>query len=65
MPGGDDNLIRATYAAYNGGPSHLGRYRRDETPARLRAIDDEFWRHYQTIKADQWPDVSSCYAVGD
>lgn len=64
-PGGDDNLIRATYAAYNGGPSHLGRYRRDETPARLRAIDDEFWRHYQTIKADQWPDVSSCYAVGD
>ena len=64
-PGGDDNLIRATYAAYNGGPSHLGRYRREDTPARLRAIDNEFWRHYQTIKADQWPDVSSCYAVGD
>jgi hypothetical protein len=65
LPGGDDNLIRATYAAYNGGPSHLGRYRREDTPARLRAIDNEFWRHYQTIKADQWPDVSSCYAVGD
>lgn len=64
-PGGDDNLIRATYAAYNGGPSHLGRYRREGTPARLRAIDNDFWRHYQTIKADQWPDVSSCYAVGD
>ena len=64
-PGGDDNLIRATYAAYNGGPSHLGRYRREDTPARLRAIDNDFWRHYQTIKADQWPDVSSCYAVGD
>jgi hypothetical protein len=64
-PGGDDNLIRATYAAYNGGPSHLGRYRRDDTPARLRAIDNEFWRHYQTIKSEQWPEVSSCYAVGD
>ena len=64
-PGGDDNLIRATYAAYNGGPSHLARYRRDDTPGRLRAIDNEFWRHYQTIKADQWPDVSSCYAVGE
>lgn len=63
-PGGDDNLIRATYAAYNGGPSHLRRYRRDDTPARLRAIDDEFWRHYQTISAEQWPDVPSCYAVG-
>ena len=39
--------------------------RRDDTPARLRAIDEEFWSHYQTIKAEQWPDVSSCYAVGD
>jgi len=64
-PGGDDNLIKATYAAYNGGPSHLARYRREDTPARLQTIDNEFWRHYTTIKADQWPDISSCYAVGD
>lgn len=65
QPGGDDNLIKATYAAYNGGPSHLARYRRDDTSSRLRAIDNEFWRHYTTIKADQWPDISSCYAVGN
>lgn len=65
QPGGDDNLIKATYAAYNGGPSHLARYRREDTPASLRAIDNEFWRHYTTIKADRWPDVSSCYAVGN
>ena len=65
QPGGDDNLIKATYAAYNGGPSHLSRYRRDDTSAQLRAIDNEFWRHYSTIKSDQWPDISSCYAVGD
>jgi len=65
QPGGDDNLIKATYAAYNGGPSHLERYRREDTPTRLQAIDNEFWRHYTTIKADQWPDISSCYAVGD
>jgi len=65
QPGGDDNLIRATYAAYNGGPSHLARYRNEETSARLRAIDDEFWRQYTSIKADQWPVISSCYAVGD
>ncbi|MFU8831720.1 MAG: transglycosylase SLT domain-containing protein [Wenzhouxiangella sp.] len=64
QPGGDDNLIRATYAAYNGGPSHLGRYRREDTATRLRAIDNEFWRHYTTIKAEEWPDISSCYAVG-
>ena len=64
QPGGDDNLIKATYAAYNGGPSHLARYRREDTPARLRAIDNEFWRQYTSIKADQWPVISSCYAVG-
>jgi hypothetical protein len=64
-PGGEDNLVRATYAAYNGGPSHMGRYRRDNTPARLRAIDNDFWRHYQTMKSSQWPEVSTCYAVGE
>jgi hypothetical protein len=65
QPGGIDNLVRATYAAYNGGPSHLTRYRRDETAASLRAIDREFWRHYQQMKAEQWPNVASCYAVGN
>ncbi len=65
QPGGDDNLIKATYAAYNGGPGHLARYRLEDTSTRLRAIDNEFWRHYTTIKADRWPDVSSCYAVGN
>jgi hypothetical protein len=64
-PGGEDNLVRATYAAYNGGPSQMGRYRRDNTPARLRAIDNDFWRHYQTMKSTQWPEVSSCYAVAE
>ncbi len=64
QPGGDDNLIKATYAAYNGGPSQLARYRRADTPARLKAIDKEFWSHYTAIKEDQWPDISSCYAVG-
>lgn len=63
-PGGDDNLIKATYAAYNGGPSQMARYRREDTPVRLQAIDNEFWRHYTTIKADNWPEISSCYAVG-
>jgi hypothetical protein len=61
--GGDDNLIRATYAAYNAGPSQLTRYRNANTAPRLRAIDAAFWRHYTTIKSEQWPDVASCYAV--
>lgn len=65
QPGGIDNLVRATYAAYNGGPSHLSRHRREDTPARLQAIDREFWRHYEHMKHEQWPDVASCYAVRD
>ncbi|MCB2426789.1 lytic transglycosylase domain-containing protein [Methylophaga pinxianii] len=64
QPGGEDNLVKATYAAYNGGPGQLARYRREDTPAQLKAIDYEFWRHYTTIKEDKWPDISSCYAVG-
>lgn len=61
QPGGDDNLIKATYAAYNGGPGHLSRYRLDDTAASLKAIDKAFWQHYTTIKKDEWPDISSCY----
>lgn len=60
-PGGDDNLIRATYAAYNGGPGQLSRYRRTDTPQWQRAIDDAFWDHYQQLRTKGWPDVSSCY----
>ncbi len=64
QPGGLDNLVRATYAAYNGGPSHLTRYRRDDTAPRLRAIDNEFWRHFQQMRGERWPDVASCFPVG-
>ncbi|MGB5098335.1 MAG: lytic transglycosylase domain-containing protein [Porticoccaceae bacterium] len=60
-PGGDDNLIRATYAAYNGGPGQLSRYRRTDTPQWQRAIDNAFWDHYQQMKTKGWPDVASCY----
>jgi hypothetical protein len=65
QPGGRDNLVRATYAAYNGGPSHLTRYRREDTAARLRAIDQAFWRDFEQMRSEQWPEVSGCYSVGD
>lgn len=63
QPGGMSNLVRATYAAYNGGPGHLTRYRLEETSGRLRAIDRDFWHHYETMRRDKWPDVASCYPV--
>ncbi len=63
QPGGFDSLAQATYAAYNGGPGHLSRYRRDDTAVSLRAIDREFLEHYQTFRTTRWPRVQSCYAV--
>jgi len=63
QPGGVENLVKATYAAYNAGPSQLSRYRREDTAARAKAIDREFFRHYRSMKSAPWPAVSSCYAT--
>lgn len=60
-PGGVDNLARATYAAYNGGPGHLARYRKDKTSAHLQVIDREFWRKYQAVKAGDAAAMLTCY----
>ncbi|SFK49014.1 lytic transglycosylase domain-containing protein [Methylophaga sulfidovorans] len=65
QPGGDDNLIKASYAAYNGGPGQLARYRLDNTPARLKAIDNTFWSYYTSFNSGELPDISSCYVVGN
>ncbi|MEM1190283.1 MAG: transglycosylase SLT domain-containing protein [Pseudomonadota bacterium] len=60
-PGGSDNLVRATYAAYNGGPSKLGRYRREDVSSRARAVDELFYRQYLTMRDTTWPRESRCY----
>jgi soluble lytic murein transglycosylase-like protein len=59
-PGGERNLARATYAAYNGGPGHLRRYRKAETSARLRAVDAEFWQKYQAVENGDESAFFSC-----
>lgn len=56
-----DNLARATYAAYNGGPGHLGRYRKSGTGKSLRQIDESFWDKYRKIKDGQVLAVAECY----
>ncbi len=55
-----DDLARATYAVYNGGPRHLDRYRRAETKPALRAIDTAFWRKYQAVKESPSAAVRAC-----
>ncbi|MDO8863587.1 transglycosylase SLT domain-containing protein [Haliea sp. E1-2-M8] len=56
-----EDLARATYAVYNGGPSHLTRYRRDDTNAYLRGIDAAFWDKYQAIREQGADAVKQCY----
>ncbi len=59
--GGIDNLPRATYALYNGGPKHMTRYRREQASVSLRAIDNAFWEKFQTIRSGNTLAVAECY----
>ncbi len=56
-----DALARATYAVYNGGPSHRRRYRLKKTKKSLRAIDNSFYEKYLSIKSGDSQAVMSCY----
>ena len=56
-----DALVRATYAVYNGGPSHRRRYRLKNTKKSLRAIDKSFYEKYLTIKSGDSKAIMSCY----
>jgi len=60
VTGNVDNLARATYAAYNGGPGHLTRYRKGKNKS-LRRIDESFWDKYRKIKSGQVLAVAECY----
>jgi len=61
VTGDTDNLARAAYAAYNGGPGHLARYRKSKTSKSLRKIDASFWEKYRKIKSGQTLAVAECY----
>lgn len=61
LEGGVDNLVKATYAAYNGGPKHLSRYRKSGTRGSLKQIDDSFWRKFEQIRGGDELAVISCY----
>ncbi len=59
--GNPDNLARATYAVYNGGPGHLARYRKAETKPALRQIDESFFRKFKALRRDGREAVKTCY----
>ena len=55
------NLARATYAAYNGGPRHLTRYRSAKPNPALKKVDDAFWEKFQAVSSGREMDVLRCY----
>lgn len=64
ITGDDDNLARAAYAMYNGGPRHIKRYRDAKTSSSLKKIDGAFWSKYQAIQEQGALAVRPCLAGG-
>jgi hypothetical protein len=60
--GGPDALVRATYAAYHGGPSHLRRYRQPKRwRSALVAVDRAFRDKYDEVAAGRELRVRECF----
>ena len=59
QPGG--HLGRATYSAYNGGPSAVGRYRGVRQAPAWKKVDEAFWEKFQQVSAGREMDVKQCY----
>jgi hypothetical protein len=59
--GRTDNLARAAYAAYNGGPRQYDRYRRGDAPAHGRKVDAVFYEKFRAVKAGRELAVKSCF----
>jgi hypothetical protein len=58
--GGLSNLARASYSAYNGGPSQVNRYRSKGVPAEQKKIDAAFWEKYQQVNRGDELAVVEC-----
>lgn len=61
--GGVDNLARASYSAYNGGPSKASRYRSANAPPYQKKVDAAFWTKYQRINEDDQSGIARCLGV--
>jgi soluble lytic murein transglycosylase-like protein len=61
--GGEDNLARATYSAYNNGPGQIARYRNPKTTGLPKKIDAAFWSKYQLVKQGKEFEVAECLGV--
>jgi hypothetical protein len=63
--GGLANLARATYSAYNGGPSQVGRYRSKNVASAHKKIDTAFYTKYKQISQGNEFAVAQCLGGED
>ena len=61
LPGGIDNLPKATYAIYNGGPGQLARYRLADTKPALKKIDDLYWMKFTAVREAKLGEAADCF----
>ncbi|MBA2483816.1 MAG: lytic transglycosylase domain-containing protein, partial [Nitrosomonas sp.] len=61
--GGIDNLARATYSAYNGGPGKVYRYRDRQVPKEHQEIDAAFHDKYIKVKQKEEMAVAQCWGA--
>jgi hypothetical protein len=54
------NLARASYSAYNGGPSQLSRYRNPKASKMHKKIDTLFWEKYEAVQRGHEYEVAKC-----
>ena len=60
-PGGADNLVRVTYALYNGGPRSLARYLAPKPDRASQRVLDAFFEKYEAVRAGRELEVARCW----
>lgn len=60
QPGGQANLARASYSAYNGGPSKISRYRQSNVSAYEKKVDTAFWEKFRQVDKGNELAVAGC-----
>jgi hypothetical protein len=57
----EDDLARAVYAMYNGGPGQLKKYVARKASNRYLKVDQLFWEKYRLVKDRSLDKVATCY----
>jgi hypothetical protein len=63
-PGGESQLVRVTYALYNGGPRNLRRYEGPKPERAFQRVVDGFFEKYEAVRAGRELEVASCWGGG-